>query len=403
MTTQTEQTIRTWTVLEENVPTLRKLVDKLNRKAAKHGLSGLGLSVNIAAREVVEDGADVWYTVPVTVTGETPRLNGWQFVATIQHAGEAGNILRTVPTLDESLVIPETYRTIDPACDHCHYNRRRNDTFLVYSETDGFRQIGRNCLADFIGSDKVADKMAQAEMWSLVNDACTSAQEYGYGSSGERRLLMDELLAFAAQVVLTEGWVPRSKAAELFKTATADLTLIAIDKARKSSNPALWPNDAARKLAADVLEWAPAWIERERGNDYVWNMSVVMASPYVPMRSVGLAVSAIGAYQRDMQHQLERKAKAAASPSQHVGTVGKRQTFADLTCQAIRYLESQFGVTTLLTFTDPSGNIIKWFASSEPDIEPDQTVTLVATVKAHGDWNGTPETTITRGKLGKVK
>lgn len=400
MTAQTEQTdttVREWIVLEENVPTLRKLVDKLNRKAAKHGLSGLGLSVNIAARQVVEDGADVWYTVPVTVTGETPRLNGWQFVATIQHAGEAGNILRTVPTLDESLVIPESYRTIDPACDHCHYSRRRNDTFLVYSETDGFRQIGRNCLADFIGSDKVAGKMAQAEMWSLVNDACMSAQEYGYGSGGERRFLMDELLAFAAQVVLTEGWVPRSKAAELGRAATADLTLTAIDKARKDAR--LYPGVDARRLAENVLEWAPAWIERERGNDYVWNMSVVMASPYVPMRSVGLAVSAIGAYQRDMQHQLERKAKAATSPSQHVGTVGKRQTFDNLTCQAIRYLESQFGVTTLLTFTDPSGNIIKWFASSEPDIEPDQTVTLVATVKAHGDWNGTPETTITRAKV----
>lgn len=110
----------TYTILVDNVPTIEKLIARLNRKATKHGLSPLALT--FGARSTRKDGAEILRLVDVTVQGTTPRINGWEFVATLDHAGEAGNILRTVPTFVGT--IPTAYRTASPACDHCKTNRR---------------------------------------------------------------------------------------------------------------------------------------------------------------------------------------------------------------------------------------------------------------------------------------
>lgn len=389
--------IRTWTILDENVSVIEKLVTRLNRKAAKHGI-GPGMELTFGPRRELVVKKEAFTVRDATVQGDTPRMNGWQFCATIQHAGEAGNILRAIPTLDDTLTIPESYRTASPECDHCKMNRRRNDTFLVHSESKGWAQIGRNCLADFLGSDAVDWQMVKAEMWSLLSDGMSGAGET-YGAR-DRRVHIGDLLAYAAQSVLTDGWVSKGKAESMFKTATADAALTMMGKAKTNVNAV--PSMAAIKLAYDALEWAPSWIERElkrpQSSDYVWNMSVVLASEYAAPRSIGLVVSVLGAYQREMAQNVERTAKAAASPSQHIGAVGEKgHVFKDLTCQAIRYMDGQF-VSILHTFTDPDGNVVKWFASNEI-ADKGETVTIKATIKGHGEWNGVKETTITRGRV----
>lgn len=390
---------RTWTILADNVPTIKKLLERLNRKASRHGMTGL--SMHVGNLSTIKDGPDVYVMRDVSITGETPRMNGWQFVATIQHAGEAGNILRTIPTWTGDL--PEEFRTTDPGrCDHCNAYRRRNDTFVV---TDGavFRQVGRQCLADFVGSDRIDSTLSLAECWALISDGCNGASDYGSIGNGDRYYALDELVQFAAQIVITEGWVPRSKAEDWGKAATADLTITGIEKSRKDGGSKYLPSEDAITLATKALEWAPSWLEREKNrnevSDYVWNMSVVLATPYVKARSVGLAVSILGAFQRDQEMQLKRQRERENTTSVHVGTVGKRQEFRNLTVKAFRTIESMYGVTTIITYTDPDGNIIKWFASGYHEVTPGDTVSLVASVKSHGEWNGVPETTITRAKV----
>ena len=60
----------------------------------------------------------------VTVEGERPAVDGWNFIATIDHteasADEAGNVtgnlIKSVPGAGE---IPVSYRSARPICDHC--------------------------------------------------------------------------------------------------------------------------------------------------------------------------------------------------------------------------------------------------------------------------------------------
>ena len=54
-------------------------------------------------------------------------INGWRFVATLEHK-EIGNVIRRV---DSSLEIPEYYKTCEPRCDHCKSLRRRKDTYII--------------------------------------------------------------------------------------------------------------------------------------------------------------------------------------------------------------------------------------------------------------------------------
>ena len=103
----------------------------LAKRAAKLGLPTPIVTVlRVEDAEVVAAWHDRWYR-----TGEIRRfhvlrpdcgtvvLPGWQFVATIEHLSEEGNLLRTVPSFEGSL--PVAYRTDRATCDHCRTHRRR--------------------------------------------------------------------------------------------------------------------------------------------------------------------------------------------------------------------------------------------------------------------------------------
>ena len=92
--------------------------------------------------------------VMVTVIGQTPRIDGWDFAATVQHE-EGGNLLRTCPGFDT--LLPLQYRQADTQCEHCARDRRRNDTYILFNAQSGtWKQVGRSCLADFLRTTRPA-------------------------------------------------------------------------------------------------------------------------------------------------------------------------------------------------------------------------------------------------------
>lgn len=103
--------------------------------------------------------------------------------------------------------------------------------------------------------------------------------------------------------------------------------------------------------------------------------------------------------------------------SQHVGTVGKRETFA-LTFQFSTSFPSQFGSFYIQSFTDSAGNVVVYKGGSPIclEVEADSTnttpgycvpkalakgdsVTVKATVKAHDSYKGQAQTIIARPKV----
>lgn len=84
----------------------------------------------------------------------------------------------------------------------------------------------------------------------------------------------------------------------------------------------------------------------------------------------------------------------------HVGEVGKRCDFENLTVVRLRYFDSQYGVKTLLTFEDSRGNVLVWWASKQlDDVGEGDVVNIRGTVKKHGDYKGCPQTELQRVKI----
>jgi hypothetical protein len=405
---------RFYVIPEQNLETLQARLDKLNRKAKKLGTSPIVATVNghedQAWTETLEDGRKVErvtrYLV-VTVTGEAPRLNGWEFVATLDHAGEAGNVLRTVPGVGD---LPARFRTSAPICEHCNLSRNRLATFVLRSDTGDYRQVGRNCLGDFLGGATPEGVVGTMEFLASAGDLLGGAEDEGWtgGSRDGGRYELVGFLAAVAAHVRTLGWLSRTQAKDSGRGATVDLTLATMNPRHQhprgqtscytlkgvDMHPETTDADHAEAQAA--LDWFETEIApQETLSDYFWNLKVVLSGGGVTEKQTGLAGSLIAAYQREIGRRAEKTARdEAGAQSQHVGQVGERLTLK-LTTLSHFEKDGQYGLTVIHKLQDADGNQYTWFCTGEA-LPVGETVTVKATVKAHGEFRGVAQTTLTR-------
>lgn len=120
-------------------------------------------------------------------------------------------------------------------------------------------------------------------------------------------------------------------------------------------------------------------------------------------KTSGIVASAIQAYMRHLERQEEINRSTfenAQKARGHVGEVKKRQVFEKLTVKKMRYIDGYYGTTTLVIFEDETGNLIKWFSSKElDDLEEGDVVDIKSTVKKHDEYNGVPETVVSRAVI----
>jgi hypothetical protein len=68
----------------------------------------------------------------------------------------------------------------------------------------------------------------------------------------------------------------------------------------------------------------------------------------------------------------------------------------------VKFIDNGYGASSLYRMLDAEGNVFKWFSSSGIlDDMISETVTIIGTVKGHGEWKGVAETSLTRCKLVK--
>jgi len=73
------------------------------------------------------------------------RLGGWSLLGILHHE-------RGQTTCHDMFTarVPENLRAAPPECDHCRLKRNRVDTFVLQSEAEEIRQVGRKCLDKFL-------------------------------------------------------------------------------------------------------------------------------------------------------------------------------------------------------------------------------------------------------------
>ena len=338
----------------------------------------------------------------LTLSGESPCLDGWQFRATLQHM-DGANILRAVPVSDEAELLPAAYRTRGPMCDHCRTLRQRNDTYVLYHSVSGrWTQVGSSCLADFIGSDKAGILASVAELYGY---ACALAEEGeeeessgagGAGGRGTEGLL--SYLVLAATAVRSWGWISATTAREHEgMTCTRDRIAAARSPICKPENRLPASIEADETRAAAALAWALELTDGEvERSDYLWNLRTIARAGIVEYRTNGIACSMIAAHDKAMARETERASRSAKRPSEWFGTVKQRAVYT-LELKGVNTWEGTYGYTHMYRFVNSAGNVAIWKSSNLiQELEVGGVYTIKGTVKAHGEWKDIKQTQLTR-------
>lgn len=403
------------------VPEFRQKLAKLAGKARKLGVELP--AVTLIREEVLdvlnEDNEPTGEVAHFHVySGERRliRLPGWSLAATIQHTSE-GNILRAVP----DLVLPPSYRTDDPTCDHCGVSRRRYETFALIHEDGRFARVGRNCLADFLGRHSADTILALAGIASSEEAIFNEYEEegYGFGGGGMKRWKPLDIAAFTVATIATHGWMSRGAARDRENaTATADVVYNHLCPPPKFKRTVPSPTEEQVEEARAALAWAQS-IDAESASDYLWNCRVLAGLGSWTPAELGVGCSIVAAYQRE-QSRLKMAEFARRLPSVHLGSEGTRfggkgtkkaPAPAPLGALVLRTYEraGDFGLTTIVTMqTEVDAEHVAdlvWFASGSVDVKAGDQVLVTGTVKRHTESKktGRLETHLTRCTLVKVE
>ena len=314
----------------------------------------------------------------VFVSVPEPKLDGWEFIARIDHANEAGNIVRTTGLRD----LPEEYRHTDPTCDHCGHKRRRRDTFVVFKDGEGFKQVGSSCLADFLGHKDVGHYARLAELLSSIRGYAHGCYDVD-GIVDERYIGVEEYLYHVADDILKYGFVSRKMERESGKVSTSTSAFSSYQHRQRVS-------DEAKELAKNALDWALALDDSgEELSDYLHNCWVIANAPALEPRSLGLAASIVGVYERNQR-------PAQPSNGQFIGKIGERKELR-IKVLEVRSIETSFGVSYLHKMIDAAGNSYTWFASN-PALRGKigQILRIKATIKKHETFKGANTNVVNR-------
>lgn len=381
--------------------------------------------------------------VEIKIEGPAPKLAGWTLLAVLEGLGDEA-LLQVVPGLELDAL---KWGKADPRfCDHCRKKRRRNETFIVRHEDGREMQVGRNCLADFLGHQGAQNLL---KLWNSLSFGEPEEGMFGggfYRNTGAIEL--HELLSLTSVMVSLWGWASRGTAEEKGIQATADTVTdfltgrgrfdmhglgqgyrgdIARAEAREQQDKV---RAAVTTVNADEIQAAIEWAATctDTGNSYLHNIGVIArAGCCNKFKQYGFGCSILTTYRRNLERDEEKAARLAAQAerpeSHHFGEIKKREVFT-LTIKRLIESESDWGSTLLHIMEDQDGNEAKWFCSGRslmvadpagkfskdgytrdrdgveaagfrPATEGD-TVQVKATVKCHSEYKGQKQTMLTR-------
>lgn len=387
----------TFNILDRNMEELENRIAKINKRARKIGAEELTL-LNFG-QEDIEDGHGIRRVYQVMLVGDPPIINGWKFIATLNHIKEVGTIVRPLPGIE----VDEKYRTGDPVCEHCLKNRRRRDTYLLQHESGAIKQVGKMCLADFTGSNSPGKICSYAELYTLATEAMrqVSQMTFPQGELGYSFINLRTYLEYVAEEIIRWGWTGRQQARKLLEEGRKDVVATA-DRAYSMmwsmSMDKVEPSAAAVEVAAKTLEWVDETISpKGEMTDYEHNLSVIFSSGALEPRSIGIAASAVWVYRRAMEKEANEQTQQTAIVSRHLGQVGQKIT-ANVKLLDKKPIEGMMGTTWLHRFVDDQGNLITWFSTTGSNMETGQSYTIAGKVKKHDVFRGTNTTLVSHVK-----
>ncbi len=422
-------------VRKDNLDAIGARIEKMNKQARKLALAPIVAKrtgheeerVIKTVRNAIGERVEIKHLfVEIAVYGEQPKLpGGWALLGVIDHREKVA-LINSVPGRQ----VPADQGKRGEICDHCSTKRRRADTFILEATDDGrIMQVGRRCLADFLGLTE-NDPVKAFEFFMGIGKVFTGEGdelELGGFGSHDSRLDVAGIVRLSGAIIDTNGFVSRSRAETVGHIPTSQRVLNFLNPPKFSGRDAAiaaaefraWAEavdgkmtdalDAETKLA---VEWATAEAAKPAASEFIAKLGALVECETVARKYLGTVVWIMAGYRKAMERLAEAEAKKSLfSNSSHVGTI-KNRIEADLVLIDVRALETDYGTTYLTVFVDTNGNCIKWFASSDPRSEhgafeggwkDGQARYVKMTIKKHDTWKGIAQTIVNRIAPSKPK
>lgn len=404
--------MNTFYIPEDNMSRLEKQLGTIQKKCSSNEFS---FTYNKIGEEYKtfdispDEQVTIKYIV-VEVEG-TVKHDGWEFVATIDHANKAGNIIRAFNT---ELTIPAKYKTCGPTCEHCNKIRNRKDTYLIYNaESKEFKQVGKACMQEYTNGLDAEHVAALVSCYSKMEDMSWSIPSGSYTKYQN----VEEILNYAFECYRHFGY--EKAYYDEYETTYSKSTRERVSNYMQLDSGRISPSsdwgraikeemdevgfnhnsDYANQMTEGSLKWIA---EQKDDNEYIRNLRIICTEPYTESRNFGILVSMPAAYGRYLDQKAYEGKKAQEhkeeAKSEYQGEVGDKLEIQCSSFKCISTFDNMYGTTWLYKFTDESGNIYTWFASS-PVQDEDKVIAIKGTVKKHEEYKGVKQTIMTRCKV----
>jgi hypothetical protein len=407
----------TYAVPESNFAKLCERLDKLTRRARKLGKAVPVLTKVGEHTEVVDQKKVLLRNYyDVVIESEPVCVADYDFVAKIELGdSEVGLVISRCPGVLEGVDIPLEYRKTTNYCTHCKKNVHRNSVFIIRHRITGdWAQIGRQCLGLYLGGVDPEDVVKQMECLINFDALCAGAQDPSYFGFNNQcdRLDLENTLNFVGFAIKKLGWLSRSKSRELaeqeiYKNATADIVHSAYFTPKRDQSEVVKTlvsdydeiDESEKQKLSEEVEKALVWIrstDDEQNSDYLHNLFICCSGETFDRKHLGIVSSLLVAY--NYTNGLIEKKKIEQATSNHIGTVGARDTFRLKVVNLVE-TQSQWGAKTGVMFVDEQGNKLVWWASKTVDVEVGTTYEVVGKVKKHTEYKGVNQTELSHCKV----
>lgn len=308
----------------------------------------------------------------------------------------------------------QTHRGMAGTCVHCGKNRRRATTIILRNgDTGEVRPVGKSCLADYTGS------VIRTEMLAVL----TSLDErFGQAIGGavrnaEATAPTVDVLALAMLQIERDGeFISRARSSWPNRPATGDKVREALAVAMRDGYRAQLDNlvdldevtDAHRADARAVID---ALLAEEATGDYLANLQAILSADWCVISGkgskIGMIASAPGAATRAAEYaarRAEREREAAEGAARRVNAwfgQEKQRITVSGTVASFRVVATVYGDADQLIVDTEHGQVKAFGTVRMPDADDyrGMPITLTATVKGHGEYEGTKQTLINRVKV----
>lgn len=414
---------------ENGLNFLKAKINEINKKAVKWGLEAVKLEVlkeeNVKTNADDLDISEFKKQYTVRIIGKSPQVEGFEFIAKIEHT-DSGNLINISPDASVSS-LPDEYRDADSVCDVCKTKRERHNTFIIKDVKENkLLTVGSGCLKRFLPIDSVSKVIRFAEILEELRGLSEEEIEsggMGRGGSSGNYYAIGEIIFYLslAYLVMGKKYISKKKAREVADTtgeyldSTSDVASN-IMFYRRNPNSHKTPDfiiraeemkPEAKEMSDGILEWIKTHdfkLDAAKKPDmanYFNNLAVLSKSSTVGIKNLGYMGGLLVSYLIDKEMIKKKSESDAQRPSEFVGVIGQKLSI-DVTVTSIRGYESAYGYMTIYNFKDDLGNLLVWFSSNNIGIEENKKYSVVGTVKDHkiGDqkYGSKKQTILTRVK-----